>query len=336
MISKIAILILALLNTIMLNSEEIFSLKNQYEVEIGIEGTDQNSVKKGMKSALSSLLISLSGNSTILDKLPAKKALSNPENFISQYKLELTEDGLISIFSFEGSSLRLFFSENSLPLWVSKNPVILTFLPCKEDPSYLYNSEEKIICDSLEKSLEDLSSARNSKVTYPLMDLKDINYFESLNSLSANRFMNKLNRRYLASSWILCFTKDSFGISLDAPICQSSESKKQRPLEQTYNELLDIINLDQSLIVDQSQKNITKIKISGISNFSKLEDLVRDINTQVLVYDSIISEIEDDKVIVSISHYGQKEDLLDLLEKNTSFEIIIQREDIISFKYINS
>ena len=336
MISKIAILILALLNTIMLNSEEIFSLKNQYEVEIGIEGTDQNSVKKGMKSALSSLLISLSGNSTILNKLPVKKALSNPETFISQYKLELTEDGLISIFSFEGSSLRLFFSQNSLPLWVSKNPIILTFLPCKEDPSYLYNSEEKIICDSLEKSLEDLSSARNSKVTYPLMDLKDINYFESLNSLSANRFMNKLNRRYLASSWILCFTKDSFGISLDAPICQSSESKGQRPLEQTYNELLDIINLEQSLVVDQSLKNITKIKISGISNFSKLEDLVRNINTQVLVYDAIINEIEDDKVIVSISHYGQKEDLLDLLEKNTSFEIIIQREDIISFKYINS
>ena len=320
----------------MLNSEEIFSLKNQYEVEIGIEGTDQNSVKKGMKSALSSLLISLSGNSTILNKLPVKKALNNPETFISQYKLELTEDGLISIFSFEGSSLRLFFSENSLPLWVSKNPIILTFLPCKEDPSYLYNSEEKIICDSLEKSLEDLSSARNSKVTYPLMDLKDINYFESLNSLSANRFMNKLNRRYLASSWILCFTKDSFGISLDAPICQSSESKGQRPLEQTYNELLDIINLEQSLVVDQSLKNITKIKISGISNFSKLEDLVRNINTQVLVYDAIINEIEDDKVIVSISHYGQKEDFLDLLEKNTSFEIIMQREDIISFKYINS
>tara|TARA_Y100001970_G_scaffold62741_1_gene80192 strand:+ start:2474 stop:3436 length:963 start_codon:yes stop_codon:yes gene_type:complete len=320
----------------MLNSEEIFSLKNQYEVEIGIEGTDQNSVKKGMKSALSSLLISLSGNSTILNKLPVKKALNNPETFISQYKLELTEDGLISIFSFEGSSLRLFFSQNSLPLWVSKNPIILTFLPCKEDPSYLYNSEEKIICDSLEKSLKDLSSARNSKVTYPLMDLKDINYFESLNSLSANRFMNKLNRRYLASSWILCFTKDSFGISLDAPICQSSESKGQRPLEQTYNELLDIINLEQSLVVDQSLKNITKIKISGISNFSKLEDLVRNINTQVLVYDAIINEIEDDQVIVSISHYGQKEDFLDLLEKNTSFEIIMQREDIISFKYINS
>jgi len=333
---KIAILILALLDSITLNSEEIFSLKKQYEVEMGIEGTDQNSVKKGMKSALSSLLISLSGNSTILNKLPVKTALSNPETFISQYKLELTEDGLISVFSFEGGSLRLFFSENSLPLWVSKNPIILTFLPCKEDPRYLYDSDERVICDSLEKSLEDLSIARNSKVTYPLMDLKDINYFESLNSLSANRFMNKLNRRYLASSWILCFTKDSFGISLDAPICQSSESKEQRPLEQTYNELLDIINLNQSLIVDQSQKNTTILKISGISNFSKLEDLVRNINTQVLVYDSIINEIEDDKVIVSISHYGKKEDLLDLLEKNISFEIIVQREDIISFKYINS
>jgi len=64
--------------------------------------------------------------------------------------------------------------------------------------------------------------------------------------------------------------------------------------------------------------------------------LVRNINTQVLVFDSIINEIEDDKVLVSISHYGKKEDLLDLLEKNTSFEIIMQREDIISFRYINS
>ena len=336
MIRKIVILILAFFSIFMLRSEEIFSLKNQYEIEIGIDGTDQNSVKKGMRSALSSLLISLSGNSTILDELSVKKALSNPETFINQYKLEITEDGLISIFSFEGSSLRLFLSENSLPLWVSKNPIILTFLPCKEDPSYLSDSKERLICDSLEKSLEDLSLARNSKVTYPLMDLKDINFFESLNSISANRFMNKLNRRYLASSWLLCFTRDAFGILLDSPICQSSESKRQKSLEQTYNELLDKINLDQSLIVDQSLRNETIIKISGISNFSNLEELVRDINTQVLVFDALINEIEDDKVIVSISHYGQKEDLLDLLEKNTSFEIIMQRGDIISFKYINS
>ena len=337
MIGKIIIFILVSLSTVTINGEEIFSLKTKYEVEIEIEGTDQNSIKQGMQNAFSSLLISLSGNSTILDESSVKKALKNPEKYINQYKLEVTENGLISIFSFHGDSLRLFLSQNSLPLWVSKKPLILSFLPCKEDSSYSIDIEEIVICDALEGSLFELSQRRNSKVMHPIMDLRDITYFDSLNSFSATKFMNKMNRRYLTSSWLLCFTRDSFGILLESPLCQSSESSDQRPLKQTFNELLDKLNIKESLVVDKSRKNKTLIKVAGVSDFSNLEKLVGNINSQVLVFDTLINEIKDDEVLISISHYGKKEDLLSLLGKNSGFEqIILQSGDIISYKYLNT
>ncbi len=48
-----------------LNSAEIYSLKKNYEKVVAIEGTDQNSIKRGMQSGLSTLLVNLTGNSKI-------------------------------------------------------------------------------------------------------------------------------------------------------------------------------------------------------------------------------------------------------------------------------
>ena len=102
MLKKISLFLLVLLNTLILGSDQIFGLKNSYDIEIEIDGSDQRSIKKGMRDGLSSLFISLSGNSLILKEPVVKKALATPENFINQYKLEVQNEKLISIISFQG------------------------------------------------------------------------------------------------------------------------------------------------------------------------------------------------------------------------------------------
>ena len=336
MLKKISLFLLVLLNTLILGSDQIFGLKNSYDIEIEIDGSDQRSIKKGMRDGLSSLFISLSGNSLILKEPVVKKALATPENFINQYKLEVQNEKLISIFSFQGKTLRFFFSENRLPLWVSTEPIILSFLPCKHITDSLTNREEKFMCDSLEKDLIEISSTRNSRVTHPLMDLKDINYFDSLNSISVSRFMEKISKRYFTSSWLTCFTRDSFGILLDSPVCKSSVNTNFRPLKETFNDLLNDINFDESFVVDHSERNKTLLRMVGVSSFSSLQKLINDLNSQFLVYESLITEIEGDAVLVSVSHYGRNIELSNLLKKNSRFEAIeLQSEDIISFKYKN-
>ena len=336
MLKKITLFIAILLNTLTLGSEEIFGLKQAYDIEIEIDGSDQKSIKKGMRDSLSSLFISLSGNSLILKDPAVKKALSSPENFINQYKLEVKNEKLTSTFSFQGKTLRFFFSENRLPLWVSTEPIILSFLPCKKITDTLISPEEKNMCDSLEKDLIEISSLRNSRITHPLMDLKDINYFDSLNSISVSRFMEKITKRYFTSSWLTCFTRDSFGILLDSPACKSSINTNFRPLKETFNDLLDDINFDESFVVDQSKRNKTLLRVVGVSGFSSLQKLINDLNSQFLVYESLITEIEGDAVLITVSHYGRNIEFSNLLKKNSRFEAIeLQSEDIISFKYKN-
>ena len=70
-----------------LNAAEIYSLKKNYEKVVTIEGTDQNSIKKGMQSGLSALLVNLTGNSKISNQSSITKMIDSPETYVTQYKL---------------------------------------------------------------------------------------------------------------------------------------------------------------------------------------------------------------------------------------------------------
>ena len=48
------------------------------------------------------------------------------------------------------------------------------------------------------------------RLAYPLMDLTDIGYSETLSSISPRRFMNKLSRRYAIDEWLICIVENEF------------------------------------------------------------------------------------------------------------------------------
>ena len=81
-----------------LNSAEIYSLKKNYEKVVTIEGTDQNSIKRGMQSGLSTLLVNLTGNSKISNQSSITKMIDSPETYVTQYKLG-SKDGKPKSFS---------------------------------------------------------------------------------------------------------------------------------------------------------------------------------------------------------------------------------------------
>ena len=320
-----------------LSSAEIYSLKKNYEKIVSIEGTDQNSIREGMQSGLSSLLVNLTGNSKILEKTSITKMIETPETFISQYKLASDEEGIVASFIFEGDSIRSYLSQNALPIWLSDNPLILTFLPCIEIDKSIENLDELDRCNTLKNNLENLSISRNAKMTRPLMDLTDINYYESLGSIYPKLFMDKISRRYDIDSWLLCFTKDEFGLLLEEPKCLSSAEQDASSASDIFNDLLDKVNLRRSLVVNKNIQNKTQIRFEGINNFDVLGRILDDLSTQVLIYDVTVLEIEGENIKISLSHYGAESDLLSLLNINENYKKInTLSQDIISFKYTTS
>ena len=168
------------------------------------------------------------------------------------------------------------------------------------------------------------------------MDLKDINYFESLGSISTERFMKRISRRYEVGSWLLCLIKDEFGLLLDNPKCLSSTGKQSSPSE-ALSDLLDKLNSKKSLVVDKNIKNKTSIRIIGITNLSNLENVLNDLKSQVLVYGVTLKKVEGDTLDILLSHFGKSEDLKNLLNINDDFRGIDNSSvKVVSYKYNNS
>ena len=317
-----------------IKSESMFSLKKEYEISVFIEGTNQVDINKGMKAGLTSLLVNLSGDSKIMKKGSAQKILSQPEKFVSKYTLGIKEEKIIANFVYQGDLLRSSLSQNSLPLLLSQNQYVLVFFPCRAIAINRENLQEKKMCSELEDKIIEISNLRKSNFTFPLMDLTDLNYFESLSSISINKFMRKISNRYSAESWLLCNTKDEFGLLLEKPKCKSSVNDQYLSPDFVINEILDKSNSRNSLIVNKQIKNETIIRIDSVNSFSSLENILEEIDSQILVFDTSLREIKGEAVEIEVSHFGYFKDLQYLLNINENFEeVSTDSRDIISFRY---
>ena len=234
----------------LIESSEVYGLKNVYEVEITLNGSDKTSIEEGMRKALQSLMVRITGSTEVKFSNNLNKLYRNPELYINQYKLNTSNGVINAIYSFEGNKIRDFLSDNQLPLWLSKESIILTFIPCQLKSSVnILDTIEKELCNILKENLSILSKKRVVELAYPILDFRDLNYLDSLSSVSYSAFMNNSIKRYDLENWIVCLVRDDFGIILEEPKCLSSVSESTTNLDTTFNHLINRINLKKSLVV---------------------------------------------------------------------------------------
>lgn len=260
-----------------------------------------------------------------------------PERYVSQYKLGTDNEKIIASFIFDGDSLRAYLGESQLPLWLSEKPKILTFLPCERIIRENSNEDELAACDKLKEDLTHFSNQRNAIITFPLMDLNEVGFYESLGSSNLIRFMTKISRRYAIENWLFCSIKNDFGLLSENPACMSSKGGSKNSLQEILNSLIDKINAEKSLVVDKNIQGSSLISLGNINSFEDLEMVIQELRSQVLIYKVTLNSIQGSKVKITLSHFGEKKDLQNLLNIHSNFEeVISSTEDIISFNFINS
>ena len=325
MIKKIFIIYILIFSFSLIESSEVYGLKSSYEVETALNGTDKISIEEGMRDALKNLMIRITGSTEVVLDRKFNKLYRNPEQYINQYKLNSSEGIINAIFFFEGNKIRNFLSDNQLPLWLSKESVVMTYIPCQLKSSVnLLDNIERESCNILKQNLSSLSEKRVVELTYPILDFRDLNYLDSLSSVSYSTFMNNAIKRYDLENWIVCLIKDDFGIMLEEAECFSSLSDKANNLDKTFNNLINNINLRKSLVVNKKEKISSRVSIEGVLDYLALEKVTEELRSQIIVTDLNLESINKASIDFEISTFGNIEDLENLLDINSNF---IQSED---------
>ena len=336
MIKKIFIIYILIFSFSLIESSEVYGLKNTYEVETALNGTDKSSIEEGMQDALKNLMVRITGSTTVALDRKLNKLYRNPEQYITQYKLNSSDGVINATFFFEGNEIRNFLSDNQLPLWLSKESIVMTYVPCQLKSSInLLDTVDRESCNILKENLSSLSKKRVVELAYPILDFRDLNYLDSLSSVSYSAFMNNTIKRYDLENWIVCFVRDDFGIILEVPQCLSSVSESTANLDKTFNYLINRINVKNSLVVNKKDRTNSKVSIEGIFDYFTLEKVTNELRSQIIVTDLHLESINKTSIDYKLSIYGSLEDLENLLDINSNF---IQLENssrtTLTYKYV--
>ena len=337
MIKKIFIIHILIFSFSLIESSEVYGLKNSYEVEIALNGSDKTSIEEGMRDALKNLMIRITGSTTVASDRKLNKLYRNPEQYINQYKLNSSDGVINAIFFFEGSKIRNFLSDNQLPLWLSKESVVMTYIPCQLKSSVNFlDSVNRESCNILKENLSNLSEKRVVELAYPILDFRDLNYLDSLSSVSYSVFMNNTIKRYGLENWIVCLIKDNFGIMLEEAECFSSFSSEANNLDETFNNLINSINLRKHLLVNKKEKINSRVSIEGVFDYLTLEKVTDELRSQIIVTDLNLESINKTSIDYEISTYGNVEDLESLLDINSNFiQLEASSRNKLIYKYLD-
>jgi len=338
MIKKIFIIYILIFSFSLIESSEVYGLKNSYEVEIALNGSDATSIEEGMRDALKNLMVRMMGSTEVALDRKLNKLYRNPEQYINQYKLNSSDGVINAIFFFEGNKIRSFLSDNQLPLWLSKESIVMTYIPCQLKSSVnLLDIVDRESCNILRENLSSLSKKRVVELAYPILDFRDLNYLDSLSSVSYTAFMNSTIKRYGLENWIVCLIRDDFGIILEEAECLSSLSNKANNLDETFNNLINSINLRNSLVVNKKEKINSRVSIEGVFDYFALEKVTEELSSQIIVTDLNLESINKASIDYEISTYGNAEDLEYLLDINSNFiQLEDSSRDKLIYKYLDT
>ena len=318
-------------------TEQAYGLRDSYDIQVNLQGSDKVSINQGMEEALKTLIVKVSGSSETLASLSDNNLLKNPQKYVSEYRLENNEaGGLQGNFSFSGRLIRQALIENTLPLWTGESPTILVYLPCLTETvsSLNENIASNISCLNSKQEIQNISVTRLSYPLFPSMDLIDLSLLDVLRPLPANVFMSKITKRYDLSDWLACFNKDDFGIVTEKPYCISSINTNTNSLEKTLNELINFINNESQVQVDSKLEATIPVIIRNVRGQEALKEVLENISNNILVKNLNLKTIQNNEIKLSVQVLGSKIDFRKIMSANEEFDHSPDDEDRIALSFI--
>jgi hypothetical protein len=152
-----------------------------YEAEVPVTDHSNGSRKRGISTALRSVLVKLSGDRNVFGRNATDYVIENAENYVQQYKYHtknVDKDGpqaskrqLFLWVNFNANALDEVLRENGIPVWGKERPTTLVWLTAQDfEYRRLIGLEDET---GYMKILNERASQRGIALIYPLLDLED-------------------------------------------------------------------------------------------------------------------------------------------------------------------
>jgi hypothetical protein len=157
------------------------AVSNLYEAEVAVSGQGGEARSQGIRKAFASVLVKVSGDSSLLDNPEVGQLLNRGSRLVQQYRYKslpnASEGGGEDLpdrllwARFDARAVNRLLRESGVPVWGETRPSMLLWLGQEEGARRSLISPDRDA--SLKQQLSRTADARGLPLIWPLMDIED-------------------------------------------------------------------------------------------------------------------------------------------------------------------
>lgn len=297
---------------------------NLYQGRELVASQSQRDLLKATSQGLRTVLIRVSGHSSVVDNAGAKAAVQKPKPFLNQYSYERIRDPetnqehLFVSLDFDQDLVDQLLRREGLPLWPSNRPAVLVWMVMADSEGRHFVSADSD--PALIAALRAQAERRGLAIKLPLLDLEDNiairpDELWQLNPWSAKRAaqrydadslligrVSKLSNGLLLGNWL--FDADGAKWRFDG-----SMADDQQYMAEVVDQVADQLSKKYAIVPVKMAEDGVVIRISGINDFKDYTRALQYLEGLVAVRHAVPMTVDGDEMLVRLLADGQLEQL---------------------------
>lgn len=314
------LLIVSLLSATVLAEQ----VDNLYQGHEPVASQSQRDLLKATSQGLRTVLIRVSGHSSVLDNTGIQAAIQKPKPFLNQYSYERIRDPetnqehLLVSLDFEQDLVDQLLRREGLPRWPSNRPTVLVWIVMADSEGRHFvsaDSDPAVIA-----ALKVQAERRGLAIKLPLLDLEDNiairpDELWQLNPWSAKQAaqryeadtlligrVSRLSNGLLLGNWL--FDTDGSKWRFDG-----SMADEQQYMAAVMDQVADQLSNKYAIVPVKIAEDGVVIRISNVNDFKAYTRTLQYLESLAAVRHAVPITVDGDEMLVRLLADGQLEQL---------------------------
>ena len=301
---------------------------------IAVENRSAHSLQVALPSALTQVLIKVSGNANVASLPDLQNALKSPQQYLQSYsyakQIKNNQPQLYLQTQFDVKAIRQLLRQAKQPTWQANRPLVLVWLKIAGDsnPYILSNDNNQLLVDQVKQ----IAAARGLPIVIPMMDLQDQSQAQLGNVMFNPSHLQSIAARYQApiilagyltqginnqwqSQWLL--------LSNNAPLqWQSIADNMIASVNAGVNKLGDVLASQLAVTANVNSQQPVQVIISDVNNLTDYVRVTSRLKRLSIVAAVRLKSLQADQLTLQLKVVGGMQALENTLQHQRHFAAI--------------